>query len=533
MSRRHAAGAGCVLAVIALALAAVPAGADRRAASAPGTTAASSASAMSPASPASPASSALALSPASALSAASAVMQPPPGMLEALQRDLGLTAAQAQARLLNEARLTPIALRLTKRLGPRFGGTWLRGNSAQSLVMATTSAADIPMIVSAGALAEVVPRSFAELAAIKKKLDSTLPAQPLVSSVRYVDVKRNKVVVLAPLPNVAQTVVESAGVDETAVVVLPSTEVPQPLYNLVGGEAYYIGVTSRCSIGFSVLKGTQNGFVSAGHCGRTGDTTTGFNRVIQGTFQGSSFPGNDYSWVAVNASWTATPAVDNGEGGTVPVAGARVAIEGASVCRSGSTTDWHCGLIQQRDASVTYPQGTVFQLTRTNVCAEPGDSGGSFISVDQAQGVTSGGSGDCSQGGTTYFQPVAEILTAYGLSLRTTAGNPPPPVTGTCIGFPNTYTGTLSAGQSVYQPNNLYYRSTVTGLHTGCLDGVDGTDFDLYLQKWNGASWTVVATSDSAGPDERISYTGTAGYYRYRVFSAAGSGPYTLGYRTP
>ncbi|MFC7647150.1 S1 family peptidase [Streptosporangium lutulentum] len=117
-------------------------------------------------------------------------------------------------------------------------------------------------------------------------------------------------------------------------------------------------------------------------------------------------------------------AVNNGEGGTIPVAGARVAIEGASVCRSGSTTDFHCGLIQQRDASVTYPQGTIFQLTRTNVCAEPGDSGGAFISIDQAQGVTSGGTGDCSSGGTTYFQPIGEILTAYGLSLRTTAGNP-------------------------------------------------------------------------------------------------------------
>ena len=37
----------------------------------------------------------------------------------------------------------------------------------------------------------------------------------------------------------------------------------------------------------------------------------------------------------------------------------------------------------------------------------------------QAQGVTSGGSGNCTVGGTTYFQPVNEILSAYGLSLVT------------------------------------------------------------------------------------------------------------------
>ncbi|GAA3410488.1 S1 family peptidase [Streptosporangium vulgare] len=510
MSRRHAVTAACVLTVTALALAAVPAGAERHATGAPVVPAAPSAT--------------------TAVSTASAPLEPPPGMLEALERDLGLTPAQARIRLLNEARLTPVAAHLARRLGPRFGGTWFQGSVAQTLVAGTTSVGDIPVILEAGAQAEVVPRSLAELTAIKKKIDETLPPQRLVSSVRLVDVKRNKVVVLSPQPGIAQNFVASAGVDTEAVVVLPTAEVPLPLYDLVGGNAYYIGVTSRCSIGFSVLKGTQQGFVSAGHCGRAGNTTTGFNRVTQGTFQGSTFPGNDYSWVATNANWTATPKVDNGQGGTVPVAGAQVAIEGASVCRSGSTTDFHCGVVQQRDVSVTYPQGTVFGLTRTNVCAEPGDSGGSFIAIDQAQGVTSGGSGDCTSGGVTYFQPIGPILTAYGLALRTTAGNPPPPVTGTCTGFPNNYTGTLTTGQSAYQPRGLYYRSTVRGLHSGCLDG---PDFDLYLQKWNGRSWVVVATSDSPGPDERISYTGTPGYYRYRVFASAGSGAYILGFRAP
>jgi streptogrisin C len=41
------------------------------------------------------------------------------------------------------------------------------------------------------------------------------------------------------------------------------------------------------------------------------------------------------------------------------------------------------------------------------------------VSGTQAQGVTSGGSGDCSAGGTTFFQPVNEILSVYGVSLIT------------------------------------------------------------------------------------------------------------------
>ncbi len=101
------------------------------------------------------------------------------------------------------------------------------------------------------------------------------------------------------------------------------------------------------------------------------------------------------------------------------VRGSTQAAVGASICRSGSTTGWRCGVIRQHGASVTYAQGTVSGLTRTTACAEPGDSGGSFISGNQAQGMTSGGSGNCSVGGTTYHQPVNEALSVYGLTLRT------------------------------------------------------------------------------------------------------------------
>ncbi|HEY8544187.1 MAG TPA: trypsin-like serine protease, partial [Acidimicrobiales bacterium] len=61
----------------------------------------------------------------------------------------------------------------------------------------------------------------------------------------------------------------------------------------------------------------------------------------------------------------------------------------------------------------------VYGLTRTSACAEGGDSGGSFISGNQAQGMTSGGSGNCTFGGTTFFQPVNEVLSRYGLTLVT------------------------------------------------------------------------------------------------------------------
>ena len=73
----------------------------------------------------------------------------------------------------------------------------------------------------------------------------------------------------------------------------------------------------------------------------------------------------------------------------------------------------------------------------------------------------------------------------------------------------------------------------VTGTHRGCLVGPAGTDFDLYLDKWNGAAWVSVRSGTSANPNENLSYSGTAGYYRWRVVAYSGSGTYTLGIVKP
>jgi streptogrisin C len=170
------------------------------------------------------------------------------------------------------------------------------------------------------------------------------------------------------------------------------------------------------------------------------------------------------------------------------------------------------------------------------VCAEPGDSGGSLLSGNQAQGVTSGGSGNCSSGGITYYQPVNEILQTYGLTLATSGGGDPgdpgDPPGGNCDGD-STYTGSLNSGGVAYQPDGRYYLSNVSGTHSGCLAGPSGADFDLYLQKWTGQSWQTVAQSTSPGPDESLDYNGGAGYYRYQVHAYSGSGSYTLGASAP
>src|SRR5690606_9246623 len=135
----------------------------------------------------------------------------------------------------------------------------------------------------------------------------------------------------------------------------------------------------------------------------------------------------DWGIVAVDESiWAPQPMVNDYQGGLLPVAGAVEAPIGASVCRYGRTTGFSCGVIEAFDATVVYPEGTIFGMTRTTACSEPGDSGGAWLSGDQAQGVTSGGSGDCTFGGTTFFQPLDDILDRTGVSLLTTGGGKDP-----------------------------------------------------------------------------------------------------------
>lgn len=330
-------------------------------------------------------------------------------MATAMQRDLDLSASEVTTRLKAEKVAAGSEKQLRGSLGQDFGGAWFDAASGQ-LVVGVTDAAKTATVTSAGAKALKVAHSEQQLAGYQAQLDAARASAPATVPGWYVDVTSNTVVVQSRSTGIAEAkaFAEAAGVPSSAVTVQASDEAPRAL-DVVGGNAYYIG-GSRCSIGFAVT----GGFVTAGHCGSTGSTTSS----PSGTFAGSSFPGNDYAYVRTPGQ-PLIGAVNNYSGGQVRVAGSADAPVGSSICRSGSTTGWRCGTIQARNSSVTYVEGTITGLIRTSACAEPGDSGGSAISGSQAQGVTSGGSGNCTSGGTTYFQPVNEILGAYGVSLIT------------------------------------------------------------------------------------------------------------------
>ncbi|MCO8270583.1 ricin-type beta-trefoil lectin domain protein [Actinoplanes sp. TRM 88003] len=339
-----------------------------------------------------------------------------PGMLSAMRRDLKIDNGEIAARLRTEAAAPVVEKRLRTKLGSSFAGAWIPAGASR-LTVAVTDASAASTVRAEGADARVVAHSGASLAATRASLDKR--AKSANSSVVrgwYVDTPNNRVVVMAAPGSSSAARDFAAGAGDVTVVT--SAEQPRPMYDTRGGDQYVINGNTLCSVGFSVA----GGFVTAGHCGGTGSPTLGYNNVSQGNFAGSSFPGNDYAWVRTNGNWTSQPWVNNYSGGNVTVAGSQDAAIGSSICRSGRTTGWRCGTLLGRNETIVYSQGAVSGLSRSNACAEPGDSGGSWISGNQAQGVTSGGTGNCSSGGTMWFQPVNEILSVYGLSLTTTGG---------------------------------------------------------------------------------------------------------------
>jgi S1-C subfamily serine protease len=185
---------------------------------------------------------------------------------------------------------------------------------------------------------------------------------------------------------------------------------------ITGGDAIY-GSKYRCSLGFNVIGGTTHYFLTAGHCGKAEPRwwTSANHSTFLGNTTSATFPGKDYAIVQYDASFTNYPGTVAGNHDVSSAANATV---GESVTRTGSTTGTHTGVVQALNVTVHYlGGGTVRGLVQTNVCAEPGDSGGPFYDGTKALGLTSGGSGDCRHGGTTFFQPVTAALNAYNVSI--------------------------------------------------------------------------------------------------------------------
>lgn len=357
-----------------------------------------------------------------------------PAVQAAISRDLGITPEQATERAVAERAAQD---RRAKLQVPEssFAGSWFDPITLE-LVVAVTDSREAVSIGAEGVRVIVVERSAQQLNSALQRLNESagLLTQDQQRSIWAwrVDVKSNAVTITIPADDVgargiAQNFVALSGADINSIRIEESTQGPPALfqpYNLRGGDGYInTTISGTCSVGFAVRGG---GYVTAGHCsgGATGHNVNGYNGVSQGTFQQSLFPTADSAYVSSGGFWTPRPCVGTGSNwdcsANVPILGSTEAGVGTTVCRYGQTTGGpHCGQIQAQNVTVNFGGQVVQNLTETTACAQPGDSGGPFVWNNQGQGTVTGGSGNCSVGGTTYFYPLNRTLNHFGLQVLT------------------------------------------------------------------------------------------------------------------
>ncbi|MFE9690936.1 S1 family peptidase [Micromonospora sp. NPDC005806] len=309
------------------------------------------------------------------------------------------------------------AATLAAKLGDRAAGTY--ADASGKMIVAVTDAAAARQVRAAGATPKLVTRGAAQLNAATAELERSAK---IPGTAWWIDPATNQVVV-----SVDSTVTGAkldrvkAAAARTGRAVRIEAEAGVLSTRINGGQAIYAGGGGRCSLGFNVRSGSGTYyFLTAGHC--TNISASWYTNSAQTTYigprVGTSFPGNDYGIVRYDNTGLSHPGTVYLYNGTSrDITGAGNAFVGQSVSRSGSTTGVHGGSVTALNATVNYAEGSVSGLIRTTVCAEPGDSGGSLFAGNTALGLTSGGSGNCSSGGTTYFQPVTEALSVYGVSV--------------------------------------------------------------------------------------------------------------------
>ncbi|NEB03599.1 S1 family peptidase [Streptomyces sp. SID13726] len=298
----------------------------------------------------------------------------------------------------------------------RTAGTWIGADGKP--VVAVTDERTAAEVRRGGAKAKLVEHSMDDL----KSAAKTLRSAPRVAGTAWsMDYRTNQVVVQGDstvsasdwsrMTRVADGIGGFVKTERTEGTFTPRLNGAQPILSTGG----------RCSAGFNVTNGQSDFILTAGHCGPTGSIwfadTGGTNQLGKTVTQ--SFPGNDFSLVqyASGKAGDGAGVVFIGNGKGVQITGAGDPSIGQRVFRSGSTSGLRDGQVTSVNATVNYPEGTVTGLIETNVCAEPGDSGGPMFSEGIALGITSGGSGDCTQGGTTFFEPVTKAMKELNVQL--------------------------------------------------------------------------------------------------------------------
>jgi Zn-dependent metalloprotease len=248
-------------------------------------------------------------------------------------------------------------------------------------------------------------------------------------------------------------------------------------------------------------------------------SSTNFSAARTATAQAATDLYGAAAAATVNAAWDAVGAPGGSTGGTTTVLTNGV----AQTSLSASTGTW-------KHFKIAVPTGQT-----SLVIAQSLGTGDADLYVKRGAQPTSAVydyrpylSGNAET--VTVTNPVAGdwyiSIYAYasysGVSLKATYTGGAPACTSVSSSF-------TAAGQQFFAPSSTGYVSSLSGSHTGKLTGpASGADFDLYLQKLSGSTWSNVAAGEGATATENVTYSGTTGTYRWRVYAYSGAGSFTL-----
>jgi streptogrisin B len=193
---------------------------------------------------------------------------------------------------------------------------------------------------------------------------------------------------------------------------------PAQTHTVVGGTLIH-SAQGSCPVAFNARGGQATYAIMAGTCGPSG--TQWFAdpalTIPVGVTGSSTHPSPQYSLLHYTGGGNYPAMFFNGRG-NVRVSGLQQPMIGSSICQWSSTLGLHCGTITGINQTINYPGGGIlYGLIRSSVCSGPGDLGMPAFAGDRAIGFVIGGSGNCTTGGTTFYQPLAPILSAHALTL--------------------------------------------------------------------------------------------------------------------
>lgn len=347
------------------------------------------------------------------------------------------TAAQgAPPPLTDPAKASVIAGQLGKE---RAAGVYYEN---ERLVVAVTDQAAAETVRSAGAVAEIVPHSTADLDSAKAQLDQLagIPntAWSIDQSSNRVDVQIYDGVSATDKARIEDAVSEYGDAVE---ITEHSGKIERTAYDMRGG----VGITSEytsggttygrtCSAGFNVQNNNGKKYMlTAGHCmadgavkwnRRSGDIPLG--RATDWAF-GNDTNQSDYGVVEyTNSNVTPYGTIQYKDGSTGQISRSAGAFEGEKVKRVGTMSQDLVGMVLKTNATVTYGDGTMLRgMIEASNCAVFGDSGGALFSGETAVGIQSGANyptspcadSDPQADRTSWYEPVHRVLSREGLKV--------------------------------------------------------------------------------------------------------------------